>query len=281
MTVAIVFSSFLLAAAVLLGGIWIGPAWDELSGDYVGDLSGKLRALGFESRGIQQALRWWGIALVATAIVLGIMLRMIPVAIGVLLILIVAPRYVLDALVERRRILLRDQLVRATVAMANASRAGLSLPQGLDTVAQETPQPLCHELRRIVRDYQSGRTLPDAIREVRERLDLEAFHMFSAAILTCLERGGKITLALEKISAGLQELQRLQRKLEADTAANRRVALLLALFPFLFLIGFTLLDPVSMSYLYETVLGQFILLGVGGLVYVSVLWCFRILKIDF
>mgnify|MGYP007026956784 CR=1 FL=1 len=41
-----------------------------------------------------------------------------------------------------------------------AARAGLSLAQGIENVAQETPEPLATELHRIVRDYRGGRPLP-------------------------------------------------------------------------------------------------------------------------
>ena len=91
----------------------------------------------------------------------------------------------------------------------------------------------------------------------------------------------KLTLVLERISADLQELQRLEGKLEADTAAGRKLTFTLGAFPLFFLAGFTLLDPTSMSFLYNTILGQLVLLGVGAIVYFSCRWCLRILTIDF
>jgi tight adherence protein B len=234
-----------------------------------------------DSQSVNIAMRWWGLTLVAVFIVVGIVLAMMPVAVGIVLLLVIAPRYILDRLIDRRRILLRDQMVRATVALANASRAGLSLAQGLESVAEETPAPLARELQRIVRDYHSGRPLADAIREVQERLRLEAFDVFAAAILVCLDRGGRVTYALERISDGLRELQRLERKLEADTAAGRRIAWILGLFPGVFLLGFSVMDPVAMAIMYTTLLGQFILLGIGVMVFAAVVWCRHLLNLDF
>ena len=281
MQALILASSVLCFAAVSLGALWVGPGWDVISRRYVSDLTPRLRALGMEGAQIDGYLRWWGIAMFATLFVFGVVLVMIPIALGLTYLVAIAPRYILDYLISRRRILLRDQMVRASVALANASRAGLSLPQGLDLVAKEAAEPLATEFRRITSAFHAGQPLSDALGDVRQRLNLEVFNVFTSAVLVCMERGGKISHALERISEDLQELQRLERKLEADTASGRRLTLLLAAFPFVFLIGFTLLDPVMMGDLYYTLLGQIVLFGVGGLVYFAVRWCIWILDIDF
>src|SRR5205085_687207 len=139
----------------------------------------------------------------------------------------VAPRYVLEFVIARRRSLLRDQMVGASTAMANAARAGLALGQALESISKETPAPLANEFRRIIQEYERGRPLPDALRDAKERLELDGFTLFTSSLLTCLDRGGRITEALDRISKSLQESQRLERKLEADTATGRKVVIIL------------------------------------------------------
>jgi Flp pilus assembly protein TadB len=274
-------SSALLFAAVFLAAMWTGPAWDSYTKRYISDLRPRLIALGLDDDGVVKALRWWGIALFGTLVVFGVLAGMPPVALGLAYVVFVVPRFILDHLIARRRMTLRDQMVRASGALANTARAGLSLQQGLEKVSQEAPHPLKAELKRIVHDYHAGRPLADSLRETERRLNIESFTMFSSAILVCLERGGRVSFALDRISTTLQEMQRLERKLEADTAAGRKLALILACFPFVFLVLFAVLDPVSTGYLFATLLGQFVLLAVGALVYVSVRWCMRILNVDF
>lgn len=274
-------SCLLVFAGVFLAATWIGPAWDSYTRQYIGDLRPRLMALGLDNQGVVRALRWWGVALFATLLVFGVLAGMPPVALGLAYVVYVSPRFILDYLITRRRVKLRDQMVRVSGALANSARAGLSLQQGLETVTADTPQPLKAELKRIVRDYHAGRPLAESLREVEQRLDLEAFTMFSSAILVCIERGGRVTYALDRISEGLQETQRLERKLEADTAAGRKMALLLGMFPLFFLLMFAVLDPISTRYLFDKWLGQFVLLAVGALVYVAVRWCMAILRVDF
>lgn len=275
------FSSLLVCATVFLTAVWVGPAWDAYARSYISDLRPRLTALGMDNAAVGRSLRWWGVALFATVLLFGVIGGMPPVALGLAYLVFISPRYILDHLINQRRTLLRDQMVRASAALANSSRAGLSLQQGLQAVAKDTPKPLQNELKRIVHDYESGRPLADALREVERRLNLEAFTMFCSAILICLERGGRVTFALDRISEGLQEMQRLERKMEADTAAGRKLATMLGMFPFFFLIMFAVLDPVSTWFLFETILGQMILLVVGVIVFFAVRWCMNILDVDF
>ena len=277
----ILTSTLAAFSAAFLAALWIGPAWDRVSRSYVGDMVAHLQALGASSKQVAFYMRWWGIAMVAVPLVAGFVLRMVPVALGLTYLLFVGPRDLLGWRIAQRRILLRDQMVKAAVALANSARAGLSQAQGLELIARETPDPLASEFRRIVGDYQAGRPLARALEETQKRLGLDSFTIFSTVLMVCMERGGNVAFALDRISTNLQELQRLERKLETSTASGRRMALILGAFPFVFLGGFTLLDPDMMNTMYTSLIGQLVLLGVGVLVYVSFLWCEKIMKVEF
>ena len=92
-----------------------------------------------------------------------------------------------------------------------------------------------------------------------------------------MERGGRITEALERISRSLQENQRLERKLEADTESGRKVVVMLAAFPAVFLGLFYFLNPEGTALLFTTILGQVVLVFVIVMVYAAVRWANRIL----
>ena len=89
-----------------------------------------------------------------------------------------------------------------------------------------------------------------------------------------------MTEALERISKSLQEGQRLERKLEADTASGRKVVIILTAFPLVFLFGYYAMDPVGTGVLFKTVLGQIVIVTVLGLTYASARWAKQILTID-
>ncbi len=267
-------------AAGTLAGTCIGGVWDDAVRRYLSDLYPMLCSLSLDPARYRTVLRWWGISLIASVVVFGVVLNMFPIAFAVLLLVFFAPRWILKAVIARRRSLLRDQMVGGAVALANASRAGLSLAQGLAAVSRESPQPLAAELQRIVNEYEHGRPLASAITDAKERLQLDSFTLFASAIKVSLERGSRVTEALERIGYSLQENQRVERQLETETASGRKVVWILAAFPFLFLAGFFVIFPSGTLLVFESLIGQFVILAVIGLTCVSVWWSNRILSIE-
>ncbi|MBL9094360.1 MAG: type II secretion system F family protein [Planctomycetaceae bacterium] len=276
----LLLSSLAIGGAVFFLVRLIEPLWDRVSDRYVRDVRPMLDALSLSDARMPQLMRWWGVGMAAIFVFFSVGLGMWPVAFIAVYLAYVAPRLYLHFLINRRAKLLRDQLIGSVTALANASRAGLSLAQGIDNVSAETPEPLATELRRIVRDYRGGRPLAGALVEARDRLKLDGFTLFVSALLVSLERGGKITEALERISRSLQENQRLERKMEADTESGRKVVVMLAAFPAVFLGLFYFLNPEGTALLFTTILGQVTLVFVIGIVYAAVRWANNILTLD-
>lgn len=272
-------SSLLLGAGVALLVGSAGPVWSLVAQSQIADLTPRLRDLGLDTSRLSYYLGLWGIAMLAAAIA-GILFGVIPIAIVVVYLIYVSPRLILNSKVRARQAMLRDQLVSGCITLANATRAGLSLAQGLQSTLEEIRDPLRSELQRIVHEFNSGRPLAEAIQDAKGRLKLDSFTIFANAILVALERGGRITEALETIGASLQETQRLERKIEADTASGRRVVRTLTVFPFGFLALFYFLDPVGTGMLLTTLVGQVVLMGVIALVYFGVRWSNRVVNIE-
>lgn len=276
----ILLSTILMFVAVAAFVWFLGPAWDTISSREVSDLVPRMRQLQMDTSRLHYYLRAWGISLASALFVMTAVLNMFPIAIAVGYLIFVTPRLVLKYMIRRRERLLRDQMVSASSGLSNAVRAGLSLAQGLEAVSEETPEPLVFEFRRIVFEWKCGRSLADSIHDIKQRLELDSFTLFSLAIGACLERGGKITEALERIASSLAENQRLERKLEADTASGRKIVIVLGIFPFLFLAAFMAMDPVMTGVLFTSFVGQLVLLAVIAVVYFAVRWCMRILTAD-
>ncbi|NND98965.1 MAG: hypothetical protein HKN47_16735 [Pirellulaceae bacterium] len=267
----------LVATSVFLALISWQEVWDRTAIRYVNDLMPTIEALNIDKSKIPKFLRIWGLCILCT---FGLVFLAPPLAIAAVFLVYVAPRLYLNWLISRRRTLIRDQLVGVSAALANTTRAGLSLAQGLEAVGKDTPEPLAHEIRTIVSDFQHGLPLPTAIESTKQRLRHDSFTLMAASLLTSLERGGRITDALDRISKSLQENQRLERKMESETASGKRVLTILAVFPLLFLGLFFLVYPEGTIMLFSSLTGQFILLAVIGLVYFSFTWGQRILKIE-
>lgn len=276
---AAMLSSVLICLTVALFLYWVTPLWDRLTANHLADLTPRMADLNMSTTHLPGLLRIWaGVMFGAAA--LGLLLGVPMLTIPVVFLIYRVPRFLVRQSILRRRVLLRDQLVAGSTALANATRAGLALPQGVEAILPETPVPLADEFRRVHNEYLGGRPFAECLREAQLRLNLDAFTLFSAALLVCIERGGKVTEALDRISESLQENQRLERKLEADTASGQMVINILALCPAGFLGLFLLMTPESTSLLFTELLGQLILLVVCVLVYAAVSWARSILKLD-
>ncbi|HBE66529.1 MAG TPA: hypothetical protein DDW52_00135 [Planctomycetaceae bacterium] len=273
-------TSAMFAGATFLTITSINRGWDATSKAFVASQISEARSLGIPTKPLQVFLRVWGICMLVNLLFIGLFLQMLPIALGIAILLLLTPHWTLTWLIRRRRFLLRDQMVGCTRALAAASRAGQSLTEALASVAEETPVPLYNELHRVVGEYQLGRPLAEALIEARERLHLDSFSLFTSSIIVSLERGGRITDSLERICRSLQENQRIERKLAAETASGWRVVLILTIFPFLLLMGFAVLHPTGTSLMFSTLVGQLLVLIILALVAVSLWWSRKILTIS-
>jgi tight adherence protein B len=275
-----ILTSVLLFVAVSLFCLSVKESWDALSTRFTADQLRQAEALAMDSAVVIRYLRLWGAALLMTIVLVGFIGQMWLLALSLVGILLLVPRWIFHWSIVHRRQLLRDQMVGCCIAMSNSARAGQSLMEGMKTICQEIPKPLSLELQRIVAEYEHGRTLQNALQEAKVRLNLDSFTIFASTVITSLQQGGRITVALEKISRSLEENQRIERKLAAQTASGWRVVMILTAFPFLFLAAFTFLYPEGTLLMFHSIIGQFLLMVILGLIVLSVYWSRKILSID-
>ncbi len=254
--------------------------WDRISSAKIRDLSDRIRALHMDDQQVNFWMRVWGGSMAGTFILFWFIFRMPTVAVVLVYLIFQSPRLLLAGAIRRRSYLLRDQLVGAGIGLANACRSGLSLAQAFEAVTKDIPDPLKSEFGRVVGEYHAGRPLREALLATKERLNLDSFSLLVSAVLVCMERGGNLTEALDRISNSLQENQRLERKLEADTQSGRMVVIVLCVFPFLFLGGFYVIDPEGTGLIFTTTLGQIVLAGVILCVFAAGRMAQKILSIE-
>lgn len=269
-------SAWFLCAAGLAASF--GTIWNRSLELQFGSRIHRYRSLRMDESKLQRTFAAWGCGLGLLLIGL-IGVQAFPLAITLGYLLYHAPKHVLDYVIAQRERLLEDQLVSVAGAIGNGVKAGLSIPQSFENALDESPEPIKQDLSRIVYHHQHGRVLVDVLAETRNKLQLEAFSLFSLAIEVAVERGGRLNQALNRIGVSLREWQRLRRKVHADTAAGRQQVLLLALFHLPFLAFFLLIDGASVFAMCTTFWGQVLLSTNIVLVYIGVKLARRIMSI--
>ena len=247
------------------------------------DLADKLRRLRAPTQRLHTYLVAW---LSFTAIVfLVFWLALDNIIFGVIfsVFLLCGPWYWLRRMAEDRRQKIENQLADAMVMLANSVRAGLSLPQSAGRVTTWPVSALAdqrREFRQITGEYNMGKPLEETLQSARDRLRSENFALFAAAMMASHESGGKLNEVVERIAASVLELQRLERKVQSETAQARRSATYMAIAPLFILIVYYFVEPENTTRLFNEPAGQIILSIVFVLNVVAYLWARLILNPD-
>ena len=224
------------------------------------DFRNKLRRLRISTRNLQSLLILWLILTVVAFLLLWLMFDLPVLGVSIVAILICLPWYIVRRLAERRKEQIEDQLADAMVSLSSAVRAGLSLAQALEILAQQTPKPICQEFQQVVGEYQLGKPLEVCLSEAKNRLRSENFALFAAAMQASRESGGRLNETVDRIAHSVRELQRLERRVTSETAQARASAFYMALSPlFVLAIYYFVIDPESTAMLFTRFWGQMIL----------------------
>ncbi len=244
------------------------------------DLADKLKRLRASTKHLRKYVVAWAISIVAVFAGLVFALDSFPLGMLAAVLLTCVPWYVVRRMAETRQQKLEDQLADAMVTLSSAVKAGLSLVQAMEILAEQCPKPISEEFQQVIGEYKLGKPLDRALSEAKDRLKSENLALFTAALLASRESGGKLNETIDRISHSVLELQRLERKIGSETAQARKAAVYMALAPLFIVIVYYFVDPLNTTRLFTTLPGQ-ILLGISVVLDVlAYLWARVILNPD-
>ncbi|MDA1013393.1 MAG: type II secretion system F family protein [Planctomycetota bacterium] len=245
------------------------------------DLRDKLRRLRINMKNLRKVLIAWFSMVAVVFVILWISFGLFVLGLLFAALQICLPWYIVRRMAQKRKEQIEDQLADAMVSLSSAIKAGLSLAQALEILAQQTPRPICQEFQQIVGEYQLGKPLETCLQETKERLRSENFALFAAAMEASRESGGRLNETVDRIAHSVRELQRLERKVVAETAQARASAFYMALAPFFVLaLYYYFVDPENTRRLFTTVVGQIMLSVSMILNLLAYLWARMILNPD-
>lgn len=255
-----VWLASLLMGAGTTGVAFFGSPYYWQGVDYLErDLGEKLRRLRVSTGRLRRQIILWSLLLVVVFFSFWLGADSLVFAVLSAAILSYGPWYLLQQMAETRRLKIEDQLADAMVTLSSAVKAGLSLPQALEILADQCPPPISAEFQQIMGEYQLGKPMECCLEEAKARLHSENFALFSAAIQASRQSGGRLNETIDRIARSVLELQRLERKVQSETAQARKSAVYMALSPVLILIVYYFVDPINTSRLFVTLPGQILL----------------------
>ena len=209
-----------------------------------GPLNDILRPMGVLTRPLQTAIQRSGVqisvggvvlASAALAALFGVMtLRATGLPVAALFLGLAGlclPIIVLRVAQNKRLRKFEEQFPEAVDLIARSLRAGHALPTSLRLASEELPEPLSGEFKRL-HDHQAyGLPLPDALKDLANRLPLIDARFFVTALLTQREAGGNLAEVLDNLALVIRERFKIQRQLRVRAAHGRMTGLVLGGLP--------------------------------------------------
>ncbi len=115
--------------------------------------------------------------------------------------------------------------------LARAMRAGHAFSVSLEMMAEESPEPMGAEFRKVFHEQNLGAPIGVALSNLAERVPLLDVRFFVSAVLLQRETGGNLAEILTKLSDVIRERFRLKGQVRAASAHGRATALILTILP--------------------------------------------------
>ena len=213
-------------------------------------------------------LTWMLFRVLAASILLGLMAATVPFF------------YVRFQRTKRLQ-LFEEQFPEAIDLIARALRAGHALTTGLGMVADEIPNPVGEEFKRLYDEQNFGMSLPEAMRAMARRVPVLDARFFVTAVLTQREAGGNLSEVLDNLSSVMRERFKLKRQIRVASAHGRISAWVLSCLPPALAGVLFLLSPNFMRILWDDPWGVQLMLMAMTLQIVGTIIISRLVKIEY
>ena len=153
------------------------------------------------------------------------------IAAGACLLGFFIPRIYVGMSRGRRLKAFNDQLGDSINLLVNSLRAGYSVMQAMEAIAEEMGPPISVEFGRVVQEVQFGITLEQALGHMLRRITSEDLDMLITAINVQREVGGNLAEVLDAISYTIRERVRIKGEMRSLTAQSRVSGYMVSLVP--------------------------------------------------
>src|SRR5450756_550088 len=126
---------------------------------------------------------------------------------------------------------LNRQLPDTLSLLSNAMKAGLSLPQAVETTARNTVTPIADELSRVIREMNIGSPTERALTNMVRRTGSEDLDLIVTAITIQAAVGGNLARILDSISHTIRQRVQIKAQISAMTAQAKASGWVVTLLP--------------------------------------------------
>lgn len=168
---------------------------------------------------------------------------------------------------SRRMAAFNAGLPDAIDMMGRALRAGHSMVASINTVAEQSAEPVKTEFHEVFKQQNFGMPLRDALNQMLDHVPSQDLKVLVTGILVQKETGGNLAEILDRTAAVIRERLRIQGEIRTHTAQGRLTGWILCSLPIVMLFMINFINPGYSNILIDTPIGhKLIYLGLGLLV---------------
>lgn len=180
---------------------------------------------------------------------------------GVMLVLIgwKMPRRFINIVFRRRVTRFVVQMVDGLALMSNAMRSGLNIPQALQLVMDEMPNPISQEFGLVLSQNKLGVSLEEALSNLAVRMPHDDIEMFTTSINILKETGGNLAETFDNIAYTIRERIKIESKIAAMVSQGVMQGIIVVLMPFALGAILYTIDPERIRPMFTTIPGWVLL----------------------
>jgi len=161
--------------------------------------------------------------------------------------------------------------------MGRAMRAGHSIVASINTVAEQSAEPVKSEFREVFKQQTFGLPLRDALNQMQDRVPSQDLKVLVTGILVQKDTGGNLAEILDRTAGVIRERLRIQGEIRTHTAQGRMTGWILCSLPIVMLLMINFINPGYSNVLMDTPIGHaliaigIVLLITGALIIRSII----------
>jgi tight adherence protein B len=171
------------------------------------------------------------------------------------------PRWVLNYLAKRRRETFLHDFADAIDVMVRGIKAGLPVSDALKVIARETPAPVGPEFAEVVEGQRVGITIDQGLERMYDRMPLAEVNFLAIVMAIQAKTGGNLAEALGNLSKVLRDRKKMKQKIQSVSQEAKASAAIIGSLPFVIAGGMMILNPTYLVPLWETKIGNVMLMG--------------------
>jgi tight adherence protein B len=173
-----------------------------------------------------------------------------------------------------------EMLPDAIDLVGRALRAGHPLSSGFKMAADDGPDPVASEFRRVFEEQRFGLPLQDSLLGMADRVDLVDVRILVTAILIQREVGGNLAEILDNLAAVVRARFTIRRQIRVYTAQGRMTGYLLSALPIILFLLLYMINRQYMSILFTDPIGKILVTVAISMQLIGFLWIRKIIKIE-